>query len=68
MSAAVHLLLVVSTIIAAGGAWFIVGLEPGTVFSVGAAVVGVLLYVGPVDFAEAIASEASDLTGGSDVG
>ena len=67
MSAAVHLLLVVSTIIAAGVAWIIVGLAPETVLTVASAVIGVLLYVGPADFAEAIASEASDLTGGSDV-
>ena len=68
MSAAVHLLLIVSTIIAVGVAWIIVGLTPATVLSVASAVVGVLLYFRPLDFAVATASKASDLTGGSDVG
>ena len=68
MSAAVHLLLVASTIIAAAVAWMIVGLTPATVVSVASAVVGVLLYVRPLDLAAASVSEASDPTGGSDVG
>ena len=68
MSAAVHLLLVIGTVIAAAVAWIIVELAPATVLSVAAAAMGVLFYIGPVDFAEATASEARDANGGSDVG
>ena len=68
MSAAVHLLLVIGTVIAAGVAWIIVGLAPETVLTVAPAVVGVMLYIRPLNFAVATASKASDLTGGSDVG
>ena len=66
MSAAVHLLLIVSTIIAAGVAWMIVGLTPATVFSVATTIVGELLYIRPLGLDDALATSSS--VGGNDAG
>lgn len=67
MSPTIHLLLVVSTILAAGVAWIIAGMTPATIVRVTAAIVGVLLYVCPVDLIDDAAA-TGDRTGGSDVG
>jgi len=66
VSAAVHLLLVVSTIIAAGVAWMIVGLTPTTVLSVATTIVGGLLYIRPLGLDDALATSSS--VGGNDAG
>ena len=66
MSAAVHLLLVVSTIIAAGVAWMIVGLTPATVLGVATAIVGGLLYIRPLGLDDTPATNGS--LGGTDAG
>ena len=66
MSAAVHLLFVVSTIIAAGVAWLIAGLTPAAVLSVATAIVGGLLYIRPLGLDDALATSSS--VGGNDAG
>ncbi|MBC7497934.1 MAG: hypothetical protein H7243_12395 [Sphingomonadaceae bacterium] len=66
MSAAVHLLLIVSTIIAAGVAWMVAGLMPAAVLNVATAIVGGLLYIRPLGLDDAPATSSS--LGGTDAG
>ncbi|QYE37190.1 hypothetical protein KZX46_21360 (plasmid) [Polymorphobacter sp. PAMC 29334] len=68
MSPAFLLLLVISTIVASGVAWMIVGLTPATAIGVAGAIVGVLLYIRPLDYVDASAAEPGDHIGGTDVG
>lgn len=67
VSAVIHLLLIASTLIAAGVAWIIVGLSLATIVSVTAAIVGVLLYIRPLDLLGNPVA-VSHRIGGHDVG